>query len=154
MGNIFAKKGTIHQPNSSPKNNFQNELITTDDIPVNARCALYSIEYYSQYKELIPIMSWFLPGRKKGPWFNFTWINAYVKCYQPKDKTTIKFIVSDFTGCCREITIPKKFIKNMILIDPDVDATWWAIKKYTPLAGYRSEKPEGINQLQIVVKSS
>ena len=151
MGNISAKKGTVHQPNLVPKNDLQDGLITMDNIPPNARCALYKIKYYSQYKDLIPIMSWWHGGKEC---INFTWETAYVGCWQPKDKTTIKFIVSDFTGCCREIIIPKKFIKNMTLIDPVVDAKWWLTKKYTPLAGYWSEKSEGIDQFQIIVKSS
>ena len=115
---------------------------------------LYKIEYHTQYKDKIPIMSWYF-GMKHAKWMNFTWQTVYVGFFNAQDKSMIRFTVGDFCGTCRTMEIPIKFIKSMQFIDDNVCDKWWLTKKYSPsynnVAGYWSEEPMGQDEFCIVI---
>ena len=143
QGKIVSEKSleTIALPYLVPPKTLESRDIKT---------GVYEVEYHSQFKKRIPIMSWWYGGgveRDGKEWVNFTWQNAFVGRQNP-DKTTIRFSVADSIGKVRAITIPLTFIKSMTLIDDDASVNWWRTKKYRPSVaiktGFWSSMPEGL----------
>ena len=122
--------------------------ITSEDLKTgNIECfALYEVEYHKD----VPTMSWWI-GRKGGEWKNFTWELGFVGsvCLQ---KDSITFLVSDCIGCSRMLTVQRKDVKSMRLIDRNVPPQWWDLAEYGARSGEWSEEPMGVDERHIVIE--
>ena len=108
--------------------------------------ALYEVEYHKD----VPTMSWWM-GRKEGGWKNFSWNLGFVGsfCLQ---KDSITFLVADCIGCSRMLTVQRKDVKSMRLIDRNVPPQWWDLTEYGARSGEWSEEPMGVDERHIVME--